>query len=65
MIEDQPNPPGGASAEANWLRRLWQAVRANKILPGRGYKVKRTSAGVILEIEAGSGGGKSNDCPYG
>lgn len=51
-----PNPPSGSSLQAAWLRRLADAVRACRILSGRGYKVKRTSTGTILEIESGAGG---------
>jgi hypothetical protein len=57
-IHDPPNPVGGSGADAVWFRRIWAAIRANKILPGRGYKRKQTTDGVILEIEPGGGGGE-------
>ena len=62
----EPTPPSGSSLLEGWIRKLWNAVRANKILPGRGYRVKYTSQGTILEIEPGSGGSAAGkDCPYG
>ena len=61
----EPNPPEPNSPHASWLRRVWSALRAQKILPGRGYKVKQTSQGVILEIEPGGGGGGASQCPLG
>ena len=41
------------------MRTLWNAVRSQKILPGRGYRVKVTSLGTALEIDQGGGGGKA------
>lgn len=52
-----PNPPSGNSPAATWLRRVWSALRAQRILPGVGYKVKHTSNGTILEVNPGGGGG--------
>lgn len=63
MLGSTPNPPSGSSQQASWLKRLVDAVRANKILPGRGYKVKYTSQGVILEIEPTAGGGGGGEGP--
>jgi hypothetical protein len=55
---DAPNPPSGNSNEAAWLRRLRGFCISLRILPGNGYKVRRTTLGTILEILPGAGGGK-------
>ena len=52
-----PNPLSGTSLFTSWLNRLLDACRANDLLDGYGYKVKRTSRGKILEIVPGVGGG--------
>jgi hypothetical protein len=57
MPFNAPNPPSGGSAAAAWFRRIAESIRANKILPGRGYRVKHTTQGTILEVEPGNGGG--------
>ncbi|MCX6924989.1 MAG: hypothetical protein NT154_17505 [Verrucomicrobia bacterium] len=41
---------------ASWLKKLLAAVQANKILPGRGYLLKQSTGGTILEIDPGSRG---------
>lgn len=57
MLSNGPNPVSGNSAQAGWLRQLLAAVRANKLLPGVGYKLNPSSNGVSLEIQEGRGGG--------
>ena len=52
----EPNPPVGSSLQAGFLRRLLDAVRANKILPGLGYRTKYSSFGTTLEIDQAPGG---------
>jgi hypothetical protein len=39
----------------DWMRRLLDACRANRILPGLGYKLRETTSGTILEIVPGVG----------
>lgn len=65
MALQEPNPPSGSRLLDGFLRKLVNAVRAQKILPGRGYRVKYTSRGIILEIDTPGGGGSSgsNPCP--
>jgi hypothetical protein len=55
MLE-APNPPQGSSAQANWLRRIRQHSIENRVLSGRGYRTRRTTAGIILDINPGKGG---------
>jgi len=55
MIEPPPilsQSPGG-----RWLEKFRQWAKGLRILPGRGYRVKETTGGVILEIEQKGGGG--------
>lgn len=54
-----PSPPTGSDPQASWLGRLLDVVKRQKILPGRGYRVREYPSGTILEIEDRSGGGKS------
>jgi hypothetical protein len=58
MLLDPPNPPGGSSSLASWLRRLTAAVRSSRLLPGVGYKVKYGSLGTVLEVNPDIGGGR-------
>lgn len=51
-----PNPPSGSSFFAAWCRKVQNALRAIRILPGLGYKVKYTTNGTILEIDPVMGG---------
>jgi len=51
----EPNAVTGASREAIWLERLRQFCRSLQILPGIGYKVRRTPSGTVLEILPGGG----------
>jgi hypothetical protein len=53
---ERPRPITGSSSQANWLNRLLRLATENVILPGRGYKIARTTAGTVLEIERGGGG---------
>jgi len=52
-----PNPPIHTDLEMQWHRRHVQATRANRIRPGVGYKLKRTTGGVILQINRGGARG--------
>lgn len=54
-----PNPPSGSSSAANWFRRIWDRLRAQRIAPGVGYKVRETSDGTFLDIQTGGGGSSS------
>lgn len=53
---DVPNPPLlGSDNLTNWLRRIRDAVLARTVVSGRGYRVKQTTVGTILEIDPPSG----------
>jgi hypothetical protein len=54
-----PRPVSGHDAEASWLERFRRFVLAQVLLPGVGYRLRRYSTGVQLELEARSGGGGS------
>lgn len=54
-----PNPPSGSSPAAVWFRRILDAIRSQKILPGVGYFVKETSNGTVLQINATGGSSQS------
>lgn len=56
---DFPSEPNFTSPMGNWLRKLLRACIASRIKQGRGYSVKTSPLGTILEIEASSGGGGS------
>ena len=60
MLNHVPNPVSGTSLQAGWLARLWSAVRANRLLPGLGYKLKYSSLGTLIEIEPSRGGQAAN-----
>lgn len=47
----EPNPPSGSGPLQAWCRRVWGTLRALRVLPGRGYRVKYTSQGVMLEMD--------------
>jgi hypothetical protein len=51
-----PSEPGGNTAEAGWMRKLRLFVASLVLLPGIGYKVRRSPNGTILEILPGAGG---------
>jgi hypothetical protein len=55
-----PSEPGGNTAEAGWMRKLRLFVASLVILPGIGYKVRRSPNGTILEILPGAGGSPGN-----
>lgn len=50
-----PNPPIQTSSNLYWLRKVAQAGRSNRIRPGNGYKVQRSTAGISLRINKGRG----------
>lgn len=46
-----PNDLGGTHPLATWANKLLRASRSSSLITGRGYKLKATPAGTILEIE--------------
>lgn len=56
MIE--PKPVSGIGAQASWLNQLMNWARSNTLLPGPGYRIKRSPGGVVLELQATGGPGK-------
>ena len=55
-MTNEPSDPVGNSPFAVWCRQIKAFAKSCRILPGRGYKVKTTPTGTILEIEPGAGG---------
>lgn len=43
-------PSQGETLRASWLARLVAAVRAQRLLPGVGYRIHRTANGTTLDI---------------
>ncbi|HEV2350844.1 MAG TPA: hypothetical protein VG028_13465 [Terriglobia bacterium] len=62
MIE--PGPILSAGPQGSWLERLRQWVRANRLLPGNGYRIKRYPEGIALEILGPTGGGATGAGMY-
>lgn len=52
-----PNLLSGGNPLVPWLNGLLKAGKASRIKPGRGYRVKVSPEGTILEIDALGGGG--------
>jgi hypothetical protein len=52
---EAPKPVTGTSDQASWLNKLLRFVVSLRLQPGRGYKVRHTTSGTILDIE-GLGG---------
>lgn len=50
-----PNPPSGQSYLVAWCRKISDALRASQVMPGVGYRVKRTSQGTYLDINQAGG----------
>ena len=57
----EPTRLNVSSGIRSWLDRVWRYSRASRLLPGRGYHLKRTPDGTILDISPGKGGGNNND----
>ena len=57
MIE--PKPLIGSSAQSCWEERLRQQLRSQRLLPGRGYRLKPTPGGVYLELDQVGGSHKT------
>lgn len=61
------NPPGpmtGNSPAAFWLNRLRDFCIANRLVSGPGYRLKRNSSGVGLELDSQPGGGSGSPLAY-
>lgn len=52
-----PGEPSGSGSLVSWLRRLREFVRSLELKSGKGYMVRRSNSGTVLEIRPGSGGG--------
>lgn len=53
---DAPNPLSATDKSGFWLNRLRDCAAASIIRPGRGYLVRRTPQGTVLDIQSGVGG---------
>ncbi len=45
-----PNPITGHGPKVTWLNRLRAFFLGQTILPGVGYRIRRTAAGTVLEL---------------
>jgi hypothetical protein len=45
-----PNEVSGVGLERTWLGRLLAFLRSVRLLPGRGYRVKRGLGGTVIEV---------------
>lgn len=57
-----PKPPSGngplSDQAATWFRQLLEGVKRCALQPGRGYRVKETSAGTFIELDIEPGTGR-------
>ena len=60
----EPTRLNVSSGLRSWLDRIWRYMRASRILPGRGYRLKRTADGTILDIAPGGTGGTPAALPH-
>ena len=54
-----PAPPSGIGKDASWYRTLLEAAKRLRLLPGRGYRIKQTTNGIVLDFPSLPGGGTS------
>jgi hypothetical protein len=47
------------SPQKSWLDRVWRLVISQRLLSGRGYRVRSTPDGSFLDIDAAKGSGAS------
>src|SRR6266699_3549639 len=55
----EPKPVSGLGPDAAWLNRLREYVRSIRLLPGPGYLISQTPAGIVLSLRSKSGGAVS------
>lgn len=50
-----PGEPTGSAGAAVWLRKLLRWCKSIELQPGNGYRVKKTPAGMFLDLGASGG----------
>lgn len=48
------------NSQRSWLDRLWRRVMSQRLLSGRGYRVRSTPDGTFLDIDSKGGGGSGD-----
>lgn len=54
-VINAPKPTTGLGYHPTWLNQILAFVRANVIIPGPGYRLRRTAGGMVLDIESRGG----------